>query len=387
MIYNMLMSDCFSNWLPGVLSKEQAQTLWREGYIDGTLSEGNFDNSSIDLTLDSEGYRMPFGSIKPFGEGYNRVVHREKDFFVPIPTASEYQLEPNTTYLFRLEQHLARKMSDYPIYGQATAKSSIGRVDVLARLIVDGMDCYESFTQKGISLANGHMFVEITPLTFPVKIKKGTAITQLRLFYGNPDDCEIKGREVYNSTLLDGDSDGYLSVDLSEAVVELGEIGCAFSAKRKGNDIAIPLWKTDPPPCPRAHWELLHPTQFNGRACLGIQKEKFYILRSKEKMALQAGVAVYCMAIDETIGEMRIHYAGFVHPFFGRDRSDDTIGTPLIFEVRGHDVQVVLTDGEKLAKLKFYRMSEDCKRPSEPGPYGNQTLQLSKLFAPWGKPK
>lgn len=29
------------------------------------------------------------------------------------------------------------------------------------------------------------------------------------------------------------------------------------------------------------------------------------------------GVAVYCRPSDETIGEMRIHYAGFVHPGFG----------------------------------------------------------------------
>jgi dCTP deaminase len=103
-------------------------------------------------------------------------------------------------------------------------------------------------------------------------------------------------------------------------------------------------------------------------------------------------VAVYCRATDETIGEMRIHYAGFVHPFFGRERSDDTIGTPLIFEVRGHDLPVILNNEEKMAQLEFYRMSEDCEPDEEvkkpvtvegSQDYREQTLQLSKFFADW----
>jgi len=84
---------------------------------------------------------------------------------------------------------------------------------------------------------------------------------------------------------------------------------------------------------------------------------------------------------------MRIHYAGFVHPLFGRERDDKKTGTPLIFEVRGHDVKVTLTDGEKMARLTFYRMSEDCERPkkaaqSQKSGYENQTLKLSEFFSP-----
>ncbi|PYV20373.1 MAG: hypothetical protein DMG27_23200 [Acidobacteria bacterium] len=80
---------------------------------------------------------------------------------------------------------------------------------------------------------------------------------------------------------------------------------------------------------------------------------------------------------------MRIHYAGFVHPLFGTRRQDGNRGTPLIFEVRGHQVDVSLADGEKLANLTFYRMSEDCDPEGEATPYENQTLQLSKFFGPW----
>lgn len=81
---------------------------------------------------------------------------------------------------------------------------------------------------------------------------------------------------------------------------------------------------------------------------------------------------------------MRIHYAGFVHPFFGRNRDDQAIGTPLIFEVRGHDVHVSLKDGEKMARLTFYRMSEDAVfEPPKKRNYESQTLELSKFFDTW----
>ena len=57
---------------------------------------------------------------------------------------------------------------------------------------------------------------------------------------------------------------------------------------------------------------------------------------------------------------MRIHYAGFAHPFFGTE-NNKRLGTPLIFEVRGHNVKVSLKHGEKMAHLVCYRLSEDNK--------------------------
>ncbi|HDL18010.1 MAG TPA: hypothetical protein ENH29_03050, partial [Bacteroidetes bacterium] len=78
-------------------------------------------------------------------------------------------------------------------------------------------------------------------------------------------------------------------------------------------------------------------------------------------------------------------------PFFGKNRSDKKDGTPLIFEVRGHDVNVSLCDDEPLAKLIFYRMSEDSKfkklvkMGNNIDLYNEQTLQLSGIFDDWPK--
>jgi dCTP deaminase len=155
-----------------------------------------------------------------------------------------------------------------------------------------------------------------------------------------------------------------------------------------GPEDAIPLWEEEgkkSDPC--KYWRL---KESKGRR-LRIEKEQFYLLKSKEKIAVPPGIAIYCRASDETIGEMRIHYAGFVHPLFGLRREKGR-GTPLIFEVRGHQVDVTLADGEKMANLRFFRMSQDCvdagisgnkKAKVPPSPYENQTLKLSDLFEDW----
>ena len=216
-------------------------------------------------------------------------------------------------------------------------------------------------------------------------------MSQLRLFRGNPSDSEIRGKDVFEPLLhRDNDQtvDGSLSVDLEETDIQ-GHNVCAFWANRAGeDDEPIDLWahEKSQKPLPCKYWRFL-PSDNKKR--VRIEKDHFYIMRSKERISLPGSVAVYCRASDETIGEMRIHYAGFVHPHFGQDRKDNQKGTPLIFEVRGHDVDVSLKDGEMMAKLIFYRMSDPAEYqepdPSkkEKDPYNNQILRLSKIFADW----
>jgi dCTP deaminase len=309
-----------------------------------------------------------------------------------------YELERKHTYVFRLQERLeAALRNGGVIYGQATAKSSVGRVDVLARLIVDGMNTYECFDPAGLKDGSGDMYLEITPITFDVKVKANKSLSQLRFFYGRPEDVEIRAVELFHTVF--GDSkheDGSLTVSLSDATV--GDVngatckGVAFRSKTSKPDRShIPLWncdQEDEKPNPVDYWDIVVADE-NKR--LLIENDVFYILRSKEKLFVPKGIAIYCRASDETMGEMRIHYAGFVHPYFGLYREDETQGTPLIFEVRGHQVRVSLADGEKMASLIFYRMSEDApgltaeEEIKEAEGYGSQDLKLSTRFRNWPK--
>ena len=397
------MSEPWKNWIPGVLSKGQLKELWQQGYIENIEQWKDDDSySAFDLTLTNEGYRMTKGSVKPFGGRYeSRIWSQGLLERLEQDADGAYLLKRTHTYLFKLKERL-NLTEDARLYGEATARSTIGRMDVLARLIVDGSDRYEGFDAKvfgqGKEKSNGDMYLEITPMTFNVRVKQGIPLSQLRIFRGRPHDSEIGGEEVYEPLLhvSGGDApgmDGSLSADLQPTSIVPGHEASAFWAKRKEpNDPPIDLWpKEGTKPLPSNYWQFLRWDDHNR---ITIAQTHFYIIRSRERISLPGGVAVYCKASDEKIGEMRIHYAGFAHPFFGTDREDDTVGTPLIFEVRGHDVNVSLQHGEKMAQLVFYRMSEIPKKISKPPstekvpcdqgkPYNEQTLQLSKLFAPW----
>ncbi len=368
-------------WIPGVLSKKQVEKLIAETCIgDVDDDPKSRDYSSIDLHIQDRGYKMLRGSLKPSKNHSYYKYLEDPNFAEPLEADSGYfYLEKNTCYVFVLKEKLLPKLGDKNIYGQATAKSSIGRLDIIARLIVDGMSSYEGFTPDNVKRESGNMFVEIIPISFSVKVKDGCSLNQLRFFYGNPNNCIIQNEDFIKSILLGSDDGkGYLSVDVQNSLVGNIETS-AFCAtdKFKSEDLYIDLSKKNKYE-PWLYWKMVQSEDEH----LVLNHNSFYLLKSKERINLPAGIAVYAKAMDETLGEMRIHYAGFVHPFFGDRRDDGEFGTPLIFEVRAHSVNVTLAHGEKLARLIFYRMSEDAIFKKQ-NTYNKQALQLSNHFQSW----
>jgi dCTP deaminase len=391
------MSNPWDEWVPGVLNKRQMRQLLNEGFITCEGDYPEVGHSSMDLRLSDEAYKMKGGSVKPSQRSYSWYI-KKYGLAEPLPKPSDgiYRLDKKSTYVFRLQERLDAALFDGGIYGQATAKSSVGRVDVLARLIVDGMNAYESFDPKAMKNRSGNMYLEITPITFNVNVRANDSLSQLRLFYGRPDDVVVQAEELCHSIFRGpGHRDGSLSVNLSDATIgDQGGTTCSGVAFRSKKDqpvgTYIPLWSPAPGddlPDPKNYWDIEVTDKYRR---LLVKDDLFYILRSKEKLHVPKGIAIYCRASDETMGEMRIHYAGFVHPFFGLYREDGEQGTPLIFEVRGHQVPVSLGDGEKMARLIFYRMSEDPadlneeEEKKEAKGYGSQDLNLSNRFGSWG---
>lgn len=394
-------------WLPGVLNKGQMIALMKAHLLlecDLENAEINIeeDASALDLHLSNEGYHMKKGSIKPFNKSYRDIIsdseyadklNEEKD--------GSFLLEKGKCYLFKIKERLHPCIKTSPIFGQATAKSSVGRLDVVARLIVDGMKEYEKFDPEEVD--SGEMFLEITPITFNVRIKKGRSISQLRFFYGRIENSIIKDEGFIRSilNLKDGETNhGTLSVDISNTWIdkEHKNSAAAYIAKetedsKKEIELGRKVSDEKEKYLQKDFWEFQASEEKFNLKSIQIKENRFYILRSKERISLPEGVCIYCRAMDETLGEMRIHYAGFVHPLFGDKRDDGKKGTPLIFEVRGHNVPVLLTQGEILARLFFYRMSESVnkieyykiveeKKKSSviKESYNNQELNLSNLF-------
>jgi dCTP deaminase len=130
---------------------------------------------------------------------------------------------------------------------------------------------------------------------------------------------------------------------------------------------------------PALFWDAL-PTPASGRFILA--PGDFYILASKEKVRVPPSYAAEMVPFDPSVGEFRIHYAGFFDPGFGCS-SKDMKGTRAVLEVRAHDVPFLLEDGQIVGRLIYIRL---LSRPEQiygmgiGSSYGNQELTLSKQF-------
>lgn len=368
------------DWRPGVLNKNQLSSLLGKR-INGA-EDSAIDESSIDLHITDTAYHMR-GSIKPLNDGdINIIIQNYKKEH--LKQNAKFYLKKGETYIFQLKESL--KMRGAKIWGQATGKSTYGRLDILTRLLTNKSDSYDTVNEN----YEGSLWIEVTPITFPVIVKPGQSLNQLRLFKGQPSLCRIKKddlslwgdliRNKSGESIKEGKEDLTLNLE-EDPRLENGI--CAFKAKDINKDDYIDLTKGKESYDPQKYWESETTENMTGEA-LEIETEKFYILRSIERFSLPKTVAIYCQAVAETLGELRIHYAGFVHPFFGEGRKD-SMGTPLIFEVRGHNVKTILRHGETLARLEYYSMSEDAKDTTEQkSKYHNQELTLSKCFKEWG---
>jgi dCTP deaminase len=365
---------------PGVLNQEQILSL--KGHVIEHLENEDVDLSAFDLRLSQQGWEMN-ASVK--GSKHTSVdkITREHSKCV-LPNGGPWTLETGKTYIFGLRQYI-KFPENSKIFGQATGKSSIGRLDVLTRLMVDNCSSFDTIEDD---CYNGSLYLEVTPITFPIQVKEGDALSQLRLFRGKPHLSELKGEvlPLYGPMILSEDGEPKVEDMRTELTVDLrpDDNGiCAFITKEKGetknNNLPIDLTKGSDSHDPKDFWTGVGPMD----GTLGIEPERFYILRSRERFRLPPDVAVYCQAISETLGELRIHYAGFVHPGFGFERKQ---GTPVIFEVRGHNVKVLLQHGETLAHIKFYAMSKACSTTCltrKKSGYEGQELKLSKYFKDW----
>jgi hypothetical protein len=239
MVAERLRGNCmgfpWDEWAPGTLNKHQMGKLLEGGYITYSGSSPKLGHSSMDLSLADDAFEMLEGSVKPSQSPYDWfITNNGLAKKLPKSTDGVYELKRQRTYVFKLQEKLEVDLRNAGvIYGQATAKSSVGRVDVLARLIVDGMKTYECFDPLGLTKGSGGMFLEITPITFNVKVKTNTSLTQLRFFYGNPEDVVIHSKELFNTIFRDdAHRDESLTVNLSDATIgDPGGTPCYWPAR------------------------------------------------------------------------------------------------------------------------------------------------------------
>lgn len=369
----------------GVLNDEQLKTLFKteiiKYYEPENLNQDNYngvDASSIELHLSDKIWKMKSTAKLKKDETVRKVINLQKEEEEVNITDV---LKSKNVYIIKLKEKIQfdKFNNSSGLYGRASGKSSIGRLDVLTRLIVDHSSRYDEIPPD----YNGDIYLEVIPLSFNIKVKEGLSLNQLRVFKGNPELSRIRNDDLNKLAPM-------LYYDRGQPVLsetDILRVNLHYDNQYKSKPIAFKALNTiksinlnKKNHNPKEYWQVV-PSKKNPNDLKMIQNE-FYILRSLERLLIPNDIAVTCVAYSENLGELRIHYAGFAHPNFGHFRRDKKIGAPLIFEARCHSFNVTIRHEEPFAKIEYYKMSEPYEK-DEPGEYTNQELKLSNYFKDW----
>ncbi len=325
--------------------------------------------ASLDLRLGEVAYRVR-ASFLP---GRTTVAERIDGLKLhEISLSDGAVLETGCVYIVPLLESLA--LPD-EISAAANPKSSTGRLDVFTRVIADETRGFDRI-EAGY---HGPLYAEISPRTFPVLVREGSRLSQIRFRRGHalldaPALRALHARE----RLVDGDA-----ADVSDGVavgVDLSGLGpgglVGYRAKRHTGLIDVER---------RAGYAVLdfwEPMQARPDKSLILDPNEFYILASKEAVQVPPDYAAEMVPFDPLVGEFRVHYAGFFDPGFGYAGAGGK-GARAVLEVRSREVPFVLEHGQIVGRLVYEKMIAKPDKLYGAGigsNYQAQSLKLSKHF-------
>jgi dCTP deaminase len=358
---------------PGILSDRAIGALVGGGQLKSEvmLDKDQIQPASLDLRLGGKAMRVR-ASFMP---GRNSTVadKLEKLTLHEIDLEQGAVLETGCVYIVPLMESL-----DLPaeISASANPKSSTGRLDIFTRVMVD----YAQEFDKVPAGYKGQLYLEISPRTFPIIVRRGSRLSQIRFRVGHAllNEAELldlhKAETLVASDIPNISGGGIaLSIDLTGSGPD-GLIGyrgkhhtSVIDVDRKAAHDVLDFWE---------------PLYSRGRNDLILDPDEFYILVSNEAVHVPPLYAAEMTPYDPLVGEFRVHYAGFFDPGFGHAPAGGS-GSRAVLEVRSHEVPFILEHGQVIGRLVYEHMQE---RPE--GLYGTglgsnyqaQGLKLSKHF-------
>jgi len=355
----------------GILPVQAIRVLASTGALaaDRPFDTGQLQPASVDLRLGPTAYRVRASFLPGPGGTVAAKLADLKLHEVNIEDGAV--LETGCVYVVPLLERLALPPA---IAASANPKSSTGRLDVFTRVIADGVSAFD-LVPAGYS---GPLYAEICPQTFPIVVRRGSKLTQLRFRHGDPRETDEGLRRLQAAERLVSGADAdihdgiALSVDLSGEGA--GVVG--YRAKRHTGVVDV-----DKPGAYAIadYWE---PVSADRQHRLILDPDQFYILASKEAVHIPPTHAAEMMPFNPLVGEFRVHYAGFMDPGFGHSAAGGA-GSRVVLEVRSHAVPFILEDGQIIGRLVYERMMEvpETLYGRDLGShYQAQGLKLSKHF-------
>ncbi len=374
----------------GILPSQKIRGMLSAGEIgpagilqDNEIASDQIQPASIDLRLGEYAYPVD-ASFLP-GKGI-KVLEKMRELDVSferfkISLRDGAVLEKGRVYVIPLLETINLR-SDVAAF--ANPKSSTGRLDILTRLIADHATVFDQ-VEEGYE---GQLYIEVAPRSFSIVVKTGTRLNQLRFRRTRGENPKPITVADWRALLTEGQI-----ADSSAMTERTGYLPFTIDLRGSGSDDALIGWRAKKHVTridlerrdydPFDFWE---PIRFHKASSLILDPDEFYILITKEAIAVPPEFAAEMLPYDTRAGEFRVHYAGFFDPGFGWDVSTRRAGSSRgVLEVRSHEVPFLLEHGQTVGWLRYERMAE---RPETL--YGNdiasnyqgQQLRLAKQFRP-----
>lgn len=354
----------------GVLACQQIEGLIAEGAIAASepFAPGQVQPASLDLRLGDVAYRVRASFLA--GRGHT-IAERLAEFTMhEVTLTGGAVLEKGCVYVIPLMERLSLPAE---IRGAASAKSSIGRLDLLTRVITDQGTEFDRVPAG----YEGPLYLEICPRSFSVVAEPGQMLSQVIFRVGQTviADADLRARHAQSPIVTGG------------APVIEGGLGFSVDLRPEGTDLVgyrakphtgvIDLSKLGYY-APEDYWEEVRTEA--GRIIL--DPGAFYILVSREAIVIPPDCAAEMAPYLAMVGEFRVHYAGFFDPGFGYAAAGGS-GSRGVLEVRCHEAPFVLEHGQIVGRLVYEDMVAVPDRlygQQIASNYQGQGLKLSKHF-------
>ena len=325
------------------LNRNQIKSLIDEKCIfsNKSINTHQLQPASLDLTISNTCYRIK-ASFIPNNRPISKII--SELMLAKIDLSKEFLLERNCIYLCEINEKLKLPKE---IKGKANPKSTTGRLDIFTRIITEHGSEYDFIDYN----YKGKLYLEIIPQSFSIKIKNNISLNQIRFYKGPKGESTQREQKI--------------SVNMKKGTVS------AYKAKKITSAIdmsKINYYEKD------MYWEKIIPKE----DYFIIEKDEFYILRSKERIIIPNDSAAELEPFNDSFGNFRVHYAGFFDPGFGNDN-----GLPAVLELRAYDTPFIIRDGQLVGQLNYYKIEEIKNNFYGIGiksNYHNQSLKLAKQF-------
>src|SRR5438046_2662433 len=189
------------------------------------IEDDQIQPASLDLRLGEVAYRVR-ASFLP-GPGATVREKLERLSMHRIDLSGGAVLEKDCVYIIPLLEHLALRKR---VSAMANPKSSIGRLDVFARVITDQGSEFDRIREG----YKGPLYAEISPRAFSILVRTGSRLVQLRIRRGSPLFRDTALRRLHAETPL-VEQPGGTVLDVAAGGREAIRNGLAFTVDVAGD--------------------------------------------------------------------------------------------------------------------------------------------------------